>query len=211
VLWYFAHEITPLKPYPDFARYMLPLAALLSILATSLVYELLARRDRLGVAAALTVLVAAIPALWISVRTNSAAQDPRAVVPAIVAATNARVTMDRYTSYEPGPRAVLGDKHQRPTAATSDIVVTSNFAYDRFKDYSASQALAGTAFYQGLDALAHIDVTNGRPSLGYFNPVLRIVALDGRVDRLSEIAEAIRAAAPTFDVRLVVPNSDSRL
>jgi hypothetical protein len=50
--------------------------------------------------------------------------------------------------------------------------------------------------------LPHLDVSNGRPSLGYFNPVLRIVAMDGRVERLNEIADAIRAAAPAFIIRM---------
>jgi hypothetical protein len=58
-------------------------------------------------------------------------------------------------------------------------------------------------YYYGLDALPHLDVLNGRPSRGYFNPVLRVVAMDGRVERLDRIAETIRAAAPDFDVRIV--------
>lgn len=63
------------------ARYMLPLAPLLAILATSFIYELLARRDRLGIVAAVTVIVGAIPAPWISMRTNGAVEDPRAIIP----------------------------------------------------------------------------------------------------------------------------------
>ena len=46
VLWYVVHESAPLKPYPDFSRYMVPLAPLLAILATSFVYELSSRWDR---------------------------------------------------------------------------------------------------------------------------------------------------------------------
>jgi hypothetical protein len=81
VFWYAVHEASPLKPYPDFARHMLPLAPLLAILATSFIYELLARRDRLGIVAAVTVIVGAIPAPWISMRTNGAVEDPRAIIP----------------------------------------------------------------------------------------------------------------------------------
>ncbi|HEV3241755.1 MAG TPA: hypothetical protein VGY14_00620 [Methyloceanibacter sp.] len=39
--------------------------------------------------------------------------------------------------------------------------------------------------------------------MGYFNPALRVVALDGSVERLKTLAEQIRAAAPTFTVRLI--------
>ena len=55
----------------------------------------------------------------------------------------------------------------------------------------------------------HLDVSNGRPTLAYFNPVVRIVALDGLVARLEKIAADVRAAAPGLTVRLVdqAPNS----
>jgi hypothetical protein len=42
-VWYAVHEATPLKPFPDFARYMLPLVPLLLILGASVIYELSAR------------------------------------------------------------------------------------------------------------------------------------------------------------------------
>jgi BolA family transcriptional regulator, general stress-responsive regulator len=204
VFWYAVHEASPLKPYPDFARYMLALAPLLAILATSFIYELLARRDRLGIVAAVTVVVAAIPALWISVRTNGAVEDPRAVMPPILAATGARVATDRYADYDTS-RKLLGDR-LRPTGQTIDVVVTSNMTYDRYDSYAARNAPVlrrPAGYYHGLSALPHLDVSNGRPSLGYFNPVLRIVAMDGRVDRLNDIADAIRAAAPAFTIRMV--------
>jgi len=40
VVWYAVHEATPLKPFPDFSRYMLPLVPLLLILGASFIYEL---------------------------------------------------------------------------------------------------------------------------------------------------------------------------
>jgi hypothetical protein len=49
----------------------------------------------------------------------------------------------------------------------------------------------------------HLEVSKGRPTIGCFNPMLRMVALDGSVERLKRIAEQIRAAAPTFTVRLI--------
>jgi len=57
-------------------------------------------------------------------------------------------------------------------------------------------------YYRGLNALPRLDVSNGRPTLGYFNPVLRIVAMDGSVERLKQIDAAIHAAAPSFTTRL---------
>ncbi|HEY9521269.1 MAG TPA: hypothetical protein VIQ39_06950 [Methyloceanibacter sp.] len=51
----------------------------------------------------------------------------------------------------------------------------------------------------------HLDVSNGRPTLAHFNPVVRIVALDGSVARLEKIAAEIRAAAPGLTVQLIEP------
>jgi hypothetical protein len=48
VLWYAVHEATPLKPFPDFSRYMLPLVPLFLILGTSFIYEFAARWDHRG-------------------------------------------------------------------------------------------------------------------------------------------------------------------
>lgn len=46
-------------------------------------------------------------------------------------------------------------------------------------------------------------MSNGRPTLAYFNPVVRIVAMDGSVERLEKIAADIHAAAPDLTVRLI--------
>lgn len=207
ILWYVIHEAAPLKPYPDFPRYMLPLAALLPILAASLVYELCARFDGRGVTAAAAVLVAAAPALWVSLRTNMPDVDPRDVVPPIVQATGARVAIDRYGRRN-ARLPILGRTLTPPTALDIDVLITSNFTYDRYDNYAAraeADKLLGGPFYLSLAALPHLDISNGRPSLGYFNPVLRVVALDGRLDRLQQIAEAIHAEAPSLTVDLVEP------
>ena len=95
VLWYAVHEASPLKPFPDFSRYMLPIVPLLVILGASFIYELLSRVDARGAIAAIAVLLAAIPALALSLRINAPASDPRSVVPSIVTASGARASFDR--------------------------------------------------------------------------------------------------------------------
>jgi Dolichyl-phosphate-mannose-protein mannosyltransferase len=201
LLWYAVHEATPLKPFPDFSRYMLPLVPLLLILGTSFIYELAVRWDHRGILAALIVVLAAVPALMMSVRINSPDVDPRSVVPSIVVASGARVIFDRYSDYERN-RRILGIR-LRPTKDMADIVVTSNLAYDRFALDAAPGAMA--AYYRALASRPHLDVSNGRPTMSYFNPVVRVVALDGSVDRLNTIATAIRTAAPSLTVRLIEP------
>jgi hypothetical protein len=201
LLWYAAHEATPLKPFPDFSRYMLPLVPLLVILGASLIYELSSRFDRRGALAAIAVLLAAVPALSMSLRINSPDVDPRTIVPPIVAASGARVIFDRYADYERN-RRILGINF-RPNKGMADIVVTSSLAYDRFALDAAPGPMA--AYYRELSSRPHLDVSNGRPTLAYFNPVVRIVALDGSVARLEKIAAEIRAAAPVLAVRLIDP------
>ena len=138
-------------------------------------------------------------------RINGGGQDPRAVVPQILAATGARIAMDRHTITTPRVN-LLGEPWLRPTAQTADIAVTANLVYDRFRSYAARKDLVSRptgSYYRRLNALPHLDVSNGRPTLGYFNPVLRIVALDGNIERLQQISAAITAAAPEFKVRLI--------
>jgi Dolichyl-phosphate-mannose-protein mannosyltransferase len=199
VAWYAIHEATPLKPFPDFPRYMLPLVPLLMILGASFVYELAARWDHRGILAAIVLALAAVPALMMSVQINAPDVDPRGVVPAIVTASGASATFDRYSDYE-RTRRILG---LRPTNDATDVVVTSNLAYDRFTLDAAPDAMA--AYYRALASHPHLDVSNGRPTMAYFNPVVRVVALDGSVARLNKIAAAIRAAAPSLTVRLIEP------
>ena len=134
VLWYVVHEITPLKPYPDFSRYMVPLAPLLAILAASFVYEILSRWDRLGLVAAAAILLAALPALWTSVRINTPDIDPRDVVPQLLLDSGARVAFDRYANYS-FTNGILGGK-ARHLAENADIVLTANLTYDRAYNYA---------------------------------------------------------------------------
>ena len=173
LLWHAVHELAPLKPYPDVTRYMLPLAPLLAILATSFFYELFRRRDRRSIIAAVVVAAAAIPALVTSVRINGGGQDPRAVVPQILAATGARIAMDRHSDYD-ASREFVGEPWLRPTAQTADIVVTANLAYDRFRSYAARKDWVSRptgSYYRRLNALPHLDVSNGRPTLGTISPL----------------------------------------
>jgi hypothetical protein len=207
VLWYAIHETAPLKPFPDFSRYMLPIVPLLIILGASFIYELLWRVDARGAIAAIAMLLAAIPALSMSLRINAPAADPRSVVPSVLAASGARAAFDRYADF-PGMGELLG-YGLRPTKDHADIAVTSSFAHDRF-DFSLPRKGSAAAFYRHLFSQPHLVVSNGRPTSGYFNPVLRIVALDGSPARLQKIAEDIRAATPGFAVRLVEPPAADR-
>ena len=104
------------------------------------------------------------------------------------------------SDYQRNGRRILGLR-MRPTKDTADIVVTANLAYDRFEFYAA-RGKAQFSRQCGLPAAFHAALY-GRPTLAYINPVVRIVAMDGSVERLEKIAADIHAAAPGLTVRLI--------
>ena len=135
---------------------MVPLAPLLAILAASFVFEILSRWDRLGLVAAAAILLAALPALWTSVRINTPDIDPRDVVPQLLLDSGARVAFDRYANYR-FTNGILGGK-ARHLAENADIVLTANLTYDRAYNYAVllinqdPATVAGS--YQALGAKA---------------------------------------------------------
>jgi 4-amino-4-deoxy-L-arabinose transferase-like glycosyltransferase len=222
LLWYAIHELSPLKPYPDFARYMVPLAPLLIILGAALICELMHRfRLDSGTAAAIIVLTAALPALYQSLLINGPAQDDlRSVVPSVVVSSEPRTAFDSYTRFlgsgwmerpctdvENSANACDLDrgKHAR---ATDNLMVTSSFTYDRYVPFGTARqqpedTRAAANYYSHLFTLPYLEVTNSRPSFGYFNPVIRIIALDGRSERLATIAATLRRNQPILNARFV--------
>ena len=196
VVWYAVHEATPLKPFPDFPRYMLPLVPLLLILGASFIYELAARWDRRGILAAIVLVLAAVPALMMSVRINAPDVDPRGVVPAIVAASGGRVIFDRYSDYE-RKRRILGISF-RPTKDMADIVVTSNLAYDRFALDAAPGADGGAIIARSRHARISTCRTAGRPWATSIQWCALLPWTD-RWMRLNTIAAEIRAGGAELD------------
>lgn len=213
VLWYALHELSPLKPFPGYVRYALPLAPLLIILGAAFVQELMQRRFGWtggGLIAAAIILAAAAPALTLSLRINGpTSEDPRLLVPATVLSSEPRAAFDHYTRFAGAGKQA--SPQLRPTAANADIFVTSSFAYDRFAQFGAAPeqpepTRAKAAYYAALFKLPYLEVASGRPSYAFFNPVLRIVALDGNGDRLAPIAAALRRDAPNLTIQFVNAN-----
>jgi hypothetical protein len=193
---------------PGFARYMLPIAPLLVILAGAFIYELARRHMQVTASAALAaaaLLVAALPALYLSFRIEGPAQEnPRSVISALDFGNNGRIAFDSYTRFA-GPTGTVDSAP--PDATTADVFVTSSFRYDRFANIGARGQRGRTrrmaAAYATLFEKPYLEVTNGRPAYAFFNPVLCIVALDGDPSRLQPIASKLREAAPGFTIRLV--------
>jgi hypothetical protein len=207
LLWYFAHEISPLKPYPDFARYMVPLAPLLMILSAALLYESV-ERIRVGAGAVVTavaLLAAAIPSLWLSLLINSGtSNDPRNLLPEIIASVPGPVVADRYAGNYP-QLPFLTSRDPFPSAADTTIVVTSSFNYERYQLWGAlpeepeRTRLVAQSFARAL-ASPRIDISNGRPMFGFFNPTTTVIAMDGNSKHLVAVAEMVTTTAPSLIV-----------
>ena len=212
LLWYAMHEISPLKPFPGFARYMLPLAPILIILGAAFVSEFFRLFGLDNIMAALVIVGAALPAFYASLLINGPIQDDlRSVVPAIVLSSEPRTAFDSYTRF----RGVGGVGRQASirapaTAATDDVLVTSSFTYGRYAQFGninqPKKTRAVATYYADLFKLPYLEVVSGRPSYGFFNPVIRIIALDGRSDRLVPIAAALRRSDPTLELRFTNAN-----
>ena len=204
-LWLVAHELSPLKPYPNFHRYMVPVAPLLVILGTAVIYELARRRFPAwsGVVAALVILAAAAPALYASLRiVGPPREDLRRLVPPVVLKDTPDAGFDHYTRF--GGRGGQQAAHGRPPPEPTALLVTSSLVYDRYVGLGAADMqpheTRGRANYF---AQPYLEVSNGRPAFAFFNPVFRIVALDGDAEHLQRLAAKLRRQYPNLSVTLL--------
>jgi hypothetical protein len=154
--------------------------------------------------AAAVVGVAAAPALWANLRINGPAPDPRQIVVPTLSRTGLVAALDRYTDYTRARGSIFHLKRLQELD-NANLLVTSNLAYSRFYSYAAlknPRASRVRRYYDSLQSLPRLEISNGRPTLAYFNPVLLVIAIDGHADRLDALAYRIREAAPTLRVIL---------
>lgn len=64
----------------------------------------------------------------------------------------------------------------------------------------ATRSEAGPPRYADLFKRPYLEVSNGRPAFAFFNPVFRIVALDGDEAHLARLAAALRSQYPGLSV-----------
>lgn len=212
--WYVLHELSPLKPYPGFQRYMHPIGPLLVILAAVLI-DAVSRRlnlTRTGLLVPAILLIAAFPALLSSVRIMEAIRnDPRRVTTATVAALSQRPAFDTYTTYRPlypPPLTAL-------LPAAADHVVVSSLYYDRFIEYGMDPQQPAavrerTQYYKALFRLPYLEISSGGPSFGFLNPKMWIVRFNGDAASLQTVADAILAADPGLELQIVLPPSNGK-
>jgi hypothetical protein len=202
VVWYLAHEISPMRPYPGFHRYMLPIGPLIVLVGGAFVYyaALHCKLRRPAVIGASAIVIAAFPALLSSIQIVSGFEhDPRRVVAAAVEkAGHPRTKFELYASYQM-PEATAGD---------AGLLVTSKMLYGRFLRYGMradqpAEVRSQTMRYAELFRHPYLEVAGDGRNFSYFNPTIRIIALDRDVEYLRSIAASLQVAMPQLTVRAV--------
>jgi hypothetical protein len=128
------------------------------------------------------------------------------------ALSHARVFVDHYTRF--GDRGGQQAVHGRPPAEPTALLVTSSLVYDRYvalggADLQPEITKARAASYGAYFAKPYLEVSTRRPAFAFFNPVFRIVALNGDALHLQRLAAALRASHPNLSVSLI--NAKARL
>jgi Dolichyl-phosphate-mannose-protein mannosyltransferase len=204
LLWYLAHEISPLKPFPNVERYMVPVAPLLVVLGASTIESIAGWRSaRFSVIVApIVVLLCALPALRSTdLIVSGARHDVRRTIPKIIESFGTRARFDIFVGYNRerlvNLAAARGNSDDDPT-----VFVTSSFVYDRLAFHAddpsqPAETREAFDFYEGLFRHPYLELSSG-PSFGFLNPVIRVVSLDDDIDRLATVGQSVIAADPTI-------------
>jgi hypothetical protein len=205
LVWYLAHEISPLKAFPNVERYMVPVAPLLIILGASTFESVAAWRSArfAAIVAPVLVLLCALPALGnTELIVSGARHDLRRTIPKIIDSFGKQVGFDIFVGYNrerlADMAAARGNSGDDPT-----VFVTSNFLYDRLAFYGddpsqPAETREAFNFYDDLFRHPYLELSSGL-SFGFLNPVIRVVSLDNDIDRLTTVGQAVIAADPTVD------------
>ncbi|HSH69895.1 MAG TPA: hypothetical protein VK997_08250, partial [Deferrisomatales bacterium] len=178
LLFYCAAEISPLKPFPDAMRYVIPIVPALLFFAVKGIRGILVRATpkRSGLQIGLTAAALLYPG-WDAVQlVRNLPTDTRAAAARWVAERNTTALFESYASAEPGVKyAPDGLRFASPR-----YLVTSSFMYDRF---FLGAALGGQSpsvrekhrEYQELFTLPFHEIVPAYKSFAFSNPTLRIV------------------------------------
>jgi hypothetical protein len=191
VLWYFMHELSPMKPFMAIERHMTVMGSLFAVLAVNLVERLCQRAPRAWRAALATcaIGVMAVPAAVSTLAiARSAPHDTRAMVEQVRAALDGRDAVDWYATFP-----AYG--HYPPLSkidGATDYVVLVQETAERFAQSSSfarqsDRARGYARAYGELLARPAILVESTAGSFSYRNVPLRIVALHSDAARLGAV------------------------
>jgi hypothetical protein len=187
VLFYVVPEMSPLKPFPDFSRYVMPVVPVLIYFAGRLVAHAAAARPTMA-AAILAGAVVAWPA-YVSIRfVDEIGSDTRSRAAAWLREHNGKAVVEYYAGLA-GPGQVQIEwatdlDLAEARAQGVDYIVTSSFTHGRY-DFTArwpdlsNDVRTKKERYDQLFALPFEEFVPRYRTFAFSNPVVRIVKLRG--------------------------------
>jgi hypothetical protein len=191
VLWYFIHELSPMKPFMGIERHMTVMGGLFAVLAVDLIDRLCSRAPRPWQAALATCIIgiiAASTAISTIAIARSAPNDTRSVVERVRAALDGRDAVDWYATFP-----AYG--HYPPLTAVEDSTEYLVVVQETAERFAQSGAFPGqpdmvrryASAYAELLARPAILVESTAGSFSYRNVTLRIVALRSNPARIEAV------------------------
>ena len=202
LFFYLGAEIPPLKPWPDYAAYAIPVVPFLLFQAAQAAARLQKRSSSssadLLVASAFVGVVVLYPLVDTIRLVDGLAHDTRNVAAAWLQANQGKVLVERYASTVPteGVRSVTSVDANELKRLGIDYVLTSNFMYERFEvghrlSGQDSSVYRAHERYEQLFAHPYIEILPAFRSYAFSNPIIRIVDLRTPAERLARPMRAM--------------------
>jgi hypothetical protein len=197
IVFYLVHEVSPLKPWPDYSRYVLPAVPMLLCLAGVATWTLWTRwttpRPRALIAGLVLVAGIGVPGYRTVRLVDGIGHDTRTRAAEWLRANPGTVVADRYAIDQSGdPIGSVAPLDPGDLAAALDpvalagqgvsFVAVSSFVYQRFAvgaalDAQAPAVHAAHRRFEELFALPYTEFAPDYRSFAFSNPVVRIVDL----------------------------------
>lgn len=183
LLYYIVPEVSPLKPAPDYPRYVMPAVPVLTYFGCVLFRRLSDRSLQLWAAAAALVVMIAVPAYRCVTLVRDMAADTRTRAAAWVQEQGGQALIEQYA----GARSDIWSAAEIDLDATKRdgvrFVVTSSFMFERYAlgarlPDQGEATYKNAAGYRELFKRPYIEFTAPSGSFGFNNPTIRIVRLD---------------------------------
>ncbi|MGH7215594.1 MAG: ArnT family glycosyltransferase, partial [Tepidisphaeraceae bacterium] len=175
---YFLAELSPSKPFPDFSRYMVPLAAPL-LYFVALATAKLAEENRPLIVSASIVLLAASGCAAIETfrLVHHMSRDTRdEAIRLIKQKGESRVRAEQYAGKDRhDTRSIVTDDLGRLRAKGIEFVAVSSFVYDRYRLAAPGSADRALGQYELLFGLPHVEFKPAYRSFGFNNPTVRVI------------------------------------
>ncbi|GJL79723.1 MAG: hypothetical protein NPINA01_27120 [Nitrospinaceae bacterium] len=190
VIFYFVNELIPLKPFPDFMRYMIPIVPLLIIFSCRSILFLeswVKQALRIQAARSLSLPIMIFSVLWplydSAMLDYHLTRDTRSKAQEWVEASEKKVLYGRYTNsfnLNGDFRTVLDVDIPGAQKSGVDYLVVSSFVYDRYLRGGKLQGQSQRVYelnekYGRLFSRSFIEIKPEYKSFAFSNPVIRIV------------------------------------